>query len=116
MATTPDGKEITFKFSNRELPINAWDVVLQVVYRGQLGSESDAVVVATRDDPAIVDIVHRFATESSPVVHLGWTDLARQSLVGGRDVVDQVACASEAWKSAVCEAMNCSFSASLAIR
>jgi hypothetical protein len=45
----PDGMEVTFMFSNRELPINAWDVVLQVVYRGQLGSEGDAVVVATKD-------------------------------------------------------------------
>src|SRR5262249_44536015 len=39
---------LTFKFSTA-LPINAWDVVLQVVYRGQLGSESDAVVIASRD-------------------------------------------------------------------
>jgi hypothetical protein len=44
-----DAKELTFTFSNQELPINAWDVVLQVVYRGQLGSESDAVVVATKN-------------------------------------------------------------------
>ena len=44
-----DGKEITFAFSDRELPINAWDVVLQVVYRGALGSETDAVVVATKN-------------------------------------------------------------------
>jgi hypothetical protein len=44
----PSGAEFTFKFG-KALPINAWDVVLQVVYRGQLGGESDAVVVATRD-------------------------------------------------------------------
>ena len=48
-SSVPDGMEVTFKFSNRELPINAWDVVLQIVYRGQLGSEDDAVVVATKD-------------------------------------------------------------------
>jgi hypothetical protein len=48
-ATNPDGIEFTFHFANRELPINAWDVVLQVVYRGRLGTESDAVVVATRN-------------------------------------------------------------------
>jgi hypothetical protein len=47
--TDPDGHEFAFHFPDRELPINAWDVVLQVVYRGQLGSEEDAVVVATRN-------------------------------------------------------------------
>jgi hypothetical protein len=46
---SPGSAEFTFKFSNNALPINAWDVVLQVVYRGQLGSEADAVVVATKD-------------------------------------------------------------------
>ncbi len=45
----PDGKEFTFDFPNRELPINAWDVVLQVIYRGRLGTEDDAVVVGTKD-------------------------------------------------------------------
>jgi hypothetical protein len=45
---SPGSTEFTFRFAN-SLPINAWDVVLQVVYRGQLGSEADAVVVATRD-------------------------------------------------------------------
>jgi len=45
---SPASAEFIFKFSDKALPINAWDVVLQVVYRGQLGSESDAVVVATK--------------------------------------------------------------------
>ena len=44
------GVPLTFTFPNA-LPINAMDVVLQVVYRGQLGGESDAVVVATKDIP-----------------------------------------------------------------
>jgi hypothetical protein len=42
-------REYAFTFSRGELPINAWDVKLQVVYRGVLGSEADAVVVAARD-------------------------------------------------------------------
>ena len=46
---SPGSAEFTFKFSGNALPINAWDVVLQVVYRGKLGSETDAVVVATKD-------------------------------------------------------------------
>jgi hypothetical protein len=44
------GVPLTFTFPSA-LPINAMDVVLQVVYRGQLGGESDAVVVATKDIP-----------------------------------------------------------------
>jgi hypothetical protein len=31
------------------IPINATDIILQVVYRGPLGDETDAVVVATKD-------------------------------------------------------------------
>jgi hypothetical protein len=37
-----------FRFAT-PIPINATDVYLQVVYRGNLGSESDAVAVETRD-------------------------------------------------------------------
>ena len=44
----PRGTEFRFHFS-KEIPINAWDVVLQVVYRGQLGTEVDAVVVTTKN-------------------------------------------------------------------
>ena len=47
----------TFIFEfDQELPINATDVKLQVVYRGALGSEADAVVVETVDisEPAYV--------------------------------------------------------------
>ncbi len=42
--------EFTFEFSPTEtLPINAYNLFLQVVYRGPLGNEADAVVVATKD-------------------------------------------------------------------
>ena len=41
-------KLLYFEF-DQELPINATDVKLQVVYRGTLGSEADAVVVQTAD-------------------------------------------------------------------
>lgn len=40
--------EYTFDFSQKPVPINALDLSLQVVYRGKLGNESDAVVVATK--------------------------------------------------------------------
>ena len=45
----PEGIELSFRFAQREIPFNAWDVILQVVYRGQLGEEDDAVVVASKD-------------------------------------------------------------------
>lgn len=41
-------KLLYFEF-DKELPINATDVYLQVVYRGALGSEADAVAVETKD-------------------------------------------------------------------
>ncbi|MEP7182645.1 MAG: hypothetical protein ABI886_10685 [Betaproteobacteria bacterium] len=46
---------LTFKFPKR-IPINASDVFLQVVFRGKLGSEDDAVVVETKDigEPAFI--------------------------------------------------------------
>ena len=47
-ANAPNGDEITFQFP-QSLPINAWDVVLHVLYRGTLGTEDDVVVVATKD-------------------------------------------------------------------
>ncbi len=47
-AEQPNGPELTFVFE-QELPINAWDVVLQIVYRGKLGTENDAVAVTTRN-------------------------------------------------------------------
>ena len=46
LATTPT--QYSFEFPQK-LPINATDVYLQVVFRGQLGNEPDAVIVATKD-------------------------------------------------------------------
>ena len=45
---TTTAQTFVFEF-DQELPINATDVKLQVVYRGVLGSEADAVVVETVD-------------------------------------------------------------------
>jgi len=39
---------MTFDF-NKPIPINATDLVFQLVFRGKLGTEDDAVVVGTRD-------------------------------------------------------------------
>ena len=50
----------TFEFQNTPIPVNAVNVVLQVVYRGELGSERDAVVVATRDisEPTFISFIN----------------------------------------------------------
>ena len=48
IAITNSLQTFIFEFDN-ELPINVTDVKLQVVYRGVLGSEADAVVVQTVD-------------------------------------------------------------------
>lgn len=41
--------QFTFNFSANPIPKSATDLYIQVVYRGKLGSEADAVVVATKD-------------------------------------------------------------------
>ncbi len=40
---------LVFDFASQPIPINATDVTLQVVYRGRLGNEDDAVAVTTRN-------------------------------------------------------------------
>lgn len=62
-----EATEIEFDFSNDSVPVNARDVFLQVVYRGELGPEDDpskveqdAVVVATKDisEPTYLTIIN----------------------------------------------------------
>lgn len=47
-AINADGAQLTFAFA-QPVPINATDLYLQVVYRGQLGAEADGFAVATKD-------------------------------------------------------------------
>ncbi len=59
----------TYQFEfDQEIPINAIDIKLQVVYRGALGSEADAVVVETVDvsEPSYVTYLN-----SSDYIQLG---------------------------------------------
>ncbi len=51
IASLPTGstQTLAFDFAQRAIPINATDIALQVVYRGKLGNEDDAVVVTTRN-------------------------------------------------------------------
>jgi hypothetical protein len=57
-ANFPGGKPFLFTFKKGQLPINAWNVVLQVIYRGKLGLENDDVVLVTKDlsEPTFVTL------------------------------------------------------------
>ena len=59
---TNTAQTFIFEFG-QELPINATDVKLQVVYRGPLGSEADAVVVQTVDISEPTHFVYMNATD-----------------------------------------------------
>ncbi len=50
--------ELIFDLSNDAIPLDAIDVYLQLVYRGRLGSEGDAVAVGFKDisEPTPIDI------------------------------------------------------------
>ncbi len=43
------GQDLVFDFSQQPIPVNATDLVIQVVYRGPLGLESDAIAVSSFD-------------------------------------------------------------------
>ncbi len=45
----PAAVEVMFDFTNDPIPVNASDLFIQVVYRGPLGEEPDAVAVGTYD-------------------------------------------------------------------
>ena len=52
---------VTFTFA-KPIPIDATDIYLQVVFRGQLGNETDAVVVTTKNvsEPNYIAIVNDY--------------------------------------------------------
>lgn len=55
-APLPNSVEKTFDFSGDPIPINATDLILQVVYRGTLGEEPESVALGTLDvrEPTIM--------------------------------------------------------------
>jgi hypothetical protein len=67
-----DIEPLTFNFKDR-IPINVMDLVLQVVYRGQLGDESDAVVVTTKDvsEPTFFKLTDYFLMSIDPTSSVG---------------------------------------------
>ncbi|HXJ80190.1 MAG TPA: hypothetical protein VMS64_16095 [Candidatus Methylomirabilis sp.] len=60
VALTRTFQEVLFDFTDSPLPTNAVDVFLTVVWRGQLGLESDAILVGSKDlfEPDAVDIAN----------------------------------------------------------
>jgi hypothetical protein len=67
-----DIEPLTFNFKDR-IPINVMDLVLQVVYRGQLGDETDAVVVTTKDvsEPTFFKLTDYFLMSIDPTSSAG---------------------------------------------
>jgi hypothetical protein len=53
-------KELEFTFNTNAIPFSATDLYLQVVYRGKLGTEDDAVVVGTYDvsEPTFITLAN----------------------------------------------------------
>ena len=64
----PSLTQFTFDFSAKPIPVNATDLYIQVVYRGKLGNEADAVVVATKD---ISEPTYFSYHNDSDYIHLG---------------------------------------------
>ena len=86
-ASHPNGPELTFTFQ-RELPINAWDVILQIVYRGRLGSEDDAVAVMSKDisEPTFTTIYN-----DTDFVSLGGTCYRPDAIAASDNLWNQLA-------------------------
>ncbi len=76
---TTTAQTFVFEF-DQELPINATDVQLQVVYRGLLGSEADAVVVQTVD---ISEPTYFTYINASDYIKLGTSVYTRSEINAG---------------------------------
>jgi hypothetical protein len=93
----------TFSFAT-PIPINATDLFLQVVYRGPLGDETDAVVATTRDisEPTFLykfDIHDQLLYAHYPEVGTGpytWSDWCGQAVADGA-VSNTAECPSRLW-------------------
>lgn len=55
-----EAREVTFDFSQQPIPINSHDLSIQVVYRGALGSEQDAIAVSASNlaEPTYVSLIN----------------------------------------------------------
>jgi hypothetical protein len=62
--------DVTFNFDLQPIPINASDIYLQVIFRGKLGQEDDAIAVTTKDiaEPNFFALVNATDFIYDPVV------------------------------------------------
>jgi hypothetical protein len=68
--TLPAGgapQALSFDFGQSPIPVNATDLYIQLLYRGPLGSEADAVVVATKDVFEPTHVAFMNATDISEI-------------------------------------------------
>lgn len=73
LAAGDPAQALSFDFSSAPIPVNATDLFLQAVYRGPMGSETDAVAVGTLDlfEPTHIAFMNGFdVTEISDKFYL----------------------------------------------
>ena len=78
---------VEFKFSDTPIPLDATDVTLQIVYRGALGGESDAVAVGTID---LSEPTYFTYQNASDYVHLGENVYTRDVIDGDPTLLSKV--------------------------
>ena len=80
-------KLVEFEFGDSPIPFDMIDVVLQVVYRGELGSEADAVAVGTVDASEPTYFTYQNASD---YIHLGEHVYTRAEIDSNIDLLSQV--------------------------
>jgi hypothetical protein len=80
-------KLVEFDFADSPIPFGITDVVLQVVYRGELGSESDAVAVGTMDFSEPTYFTYQNASD---YIHIGDHVYTRPEVDASIDLLSQV--------------------------
>jgi hypothetical protein len=80
-------KTVEFDFTDAPIPFGMIDVVLQVVYRGELGSESDAVAVGTVD---LSEPTYFTYQNASDYIHIGEHVYTRPEVDASTDLLSQV--------------------------
>jgi hypothetical protein len=76
-----------FDFRDSPIPLDMTDVVLQIVYRGELGQEADAVAVGTVD---VTEPAYFMYQNASDYIHLGEHVYTRGQIDGDPDLLAQV--------------------------
>ena len=76
-----------FTFTDTPIPLDAVDVVLQIVYRGPLGGESDSVAVGTVD---VSEPTYFTYHNASDYIHLGDRVYDRETIDGDPNLLFQV--------------------------